>query len=139
MSDTENDQPDEPTHVRFTNDVTAYRFVHDTETGRTETYTYGSAQPPERLERTDGKPPFIDSQRRTLDAFAAKLRQEWRHLPATDRRLDTAQRMTGILADDLLDYLLGLKEPDLAHLILLSDYCGCHAVDLWPTRKEVRG
>ena len=96
-----------------------------------ETTTHGSALPPQVTR-------FDDSQRRTLDALAAKLRQEWRHLPAADRRLDTAQRMTGIPADDLLDYLLGLKEPDLAHLILLSDYCGCHAVDLWPTNKEVK-
>lgn len=91
----------------------------------TDTTTHGSAQN------------VLLAHRQVLDRFAAHLRQYWTALPATDRHLDAAQRMTGIRADDLLDYLLGLKEPDLAHLILLADYCGCKAVDLWPSRKEL--
>lgn len=68
--------------------------------------------------------------------FARNLAERWSALPATDRRLDTAQQVTGIHADDLLDYLLGLKEPDLAHLILLADYVGCRPIALWPTAGE---
>lgn len=68
--------------------------------------------------------------------FAKHLTERWSQLPATDRRLDRAQQVTGIEADDLLDYLLGLKEPDLAHLILLADYVGCRPIALWPTAGE---